>query len=92
MEHKDFASKLDDLKSLLLILQGANVEEFSGFGLELKFKSVPVMGSQRPNVGTVPKDPIDQQLAEKHPNYARAFGASGFPKFTPAQDPPPKVE
>lgn len=66
---------LIELKTLLAMLVDAGATVFEGFGLKI---AIPMKTFPAANIPVVPKDPIQQQLAEKHPLYNKAF-PQGFP-------------
>lgn len=86
MEHQ----KLDSLKALLLVLQDAGVSKYEegpdGFRV-IEFRQ-PTPVATPFKMPTVQKDPVDAQLAEKRPDYAKLF-PQGFPKHTPPKEQPP---
>lgn len=81
MEDKE----LDAVKTLLILLQGAGVSKYERDGNRtlIEFhRAVPTQVKVLDAPVAVPRDPVDQQLAEKRPDYAMLF-PSGFPKHTP---------
>lgn len=88
MEHRD----IDTIKALLVICQDGNVARFKHGDLEIEFhRPIPALTQPVPRAPVVPKDPIQEQLAAKHPHYAAVLPGGTFPTHAP-KTPPPKAE
>ncbi len=79
------SKNIDTLKALLNVLTAAGVSKYEsgpGGAVTIEFHRTPTVPVPQSAPVTVPKDPVQQQLATRNPAYAHLF-PGGFPTHAP---------